>query len=194
MRTLRRATASQSNEAVDGVEAVQSLLDSQEPLGTLGRPGRRGVPAQKHQSQRGRAGLGQSTLVERAVQPRFTHFRAQVLTMQGRQPQSDVQPHPEQRWELGVGQVGVEVAVNVEELLLDDVRRVESAPEPRVHPQLDHAPESVAVLLEERRQRLAVAAAKPVDHVGRVAGRLVHVGLHPHYPRASQKPGPRNLE
>ena len=94
--------------------------------------------------------------------------------MQRRQPPADVQSQPEQRRELGVGQVGVEVAGDVEERLLDDVRRVESGSEPRVQAQLDHPPEPVAVLLEELRQRPAVAAAEPLDRVVRVAGRLVH--------------------
>ena len=83
-----------------------------------------------------------------------------------------MQPQPEQRGELGVGQVGVEVAGDVEERLLEDVRRVEPGPQPRVDAQLHHAPEPIAVLVEELRQRLAVAAAKPVDRVDRVAGSL----------------------
>ena len=169
--------------AVDRVEAVQRLLDAQHPLGALGRLGRRGVPAQEHRGQRGGAGLGQSALVERDLQPRVPHPGAQVLAMQGRQPPADVQPQPEQRGELRVGQVGVEVAGDVEERLLDDVRRVEAGSQPRVQAQLDHAPEPVAMLFEERRQRLAVAAAELLDRVGRVAGRLVHEGPHTLYPR-----------
>ena len=93
--------------------------------------------------------------------------------MQRRQPPADVQPQPEQRGELRVGQVGVEVAGDVEERLLEDVRRIEPASQPRVQAQLDHAPEPVAILVEERRQRLAVAAAEPSrsDRSGRRASR-----------------------
>ncbi len=55
--------------------------------------------------------------------------------------------------------VGVEVVIDVEERLLEDVRRVESGPEPRVDAQFDHAPELVAVLGKELRQSPLVAAA-----------------------------------
>ena len=80
----------------------------------------------------------------------------------------DVQSQPEQRGELGVGQIGVKVAGDVEERLLDDIRRVETSAKPRVQAQLHHAPEPLAMLLEERRQRLAVAAAELLDQVVRV--------------------------
>ena len=92
--------------------------------------------------------------------------------MQRRQPPADVQPQPEQRGELRVGQVGVQVAGDVEERLLDDVRRVEPGPQPRVQAQLHHAPEPVAMLFEQHRQRPAVAAAELLDRVDRVAGCL----------------------
>ncbi len=59
---------------------------------------------------------------------------------------------PKRRRGLRFGEVGAEVAVDVEERLLEDVRRVEPAPYPRVDPQLDHAPESVAILVELLRQ------------------------------------------
>ena len=175
-----------------GSRLIQRLLDAQHPLGALGRLGRRGVPTQEHRCQRGGAGLGQGAVVERDLQPRVPHPGAQVLAMQRRQPPADVQPQPEQRGELGVGQVGVEVAGDVEERLLDDVRRVEPGPQPRVQPQLDHPPEPLAILVEERRQRLAVAAAEPLDRVSRFAGRLVHGGPHTLYPRTGEKAGPRN--
>ena len=112
---------------VDGVEAVQA------PPGPAAAARRAGPPGSARC-----AGPGASTparpswpraerLVERDLQPRVPHPGAQVLAMQRRQPPADVQPQPEQRGELRVGQVGVEVAGDVEERLLEDVRGVEPA-------------------------------------------------------------------
>ena len=51
--------------------------------------------------------------------------------MQRGQPTAYVQPEPEQWRELRVGQVGVEIARDVEERLLEDVGGIEPGPEPR---------------------------------------------------------------
>ena len=51
--------------AVDRVEAVERLLDPEQPLGPVRRLRGRGEPAQQHRGQRGRAGLGQRLAVER---------------------------------------------------------------------------------------------------------------------------------
>ena len=61
---------------------------------------------------------------------------------------------------------------SVEEGVLEHVGGVEPALEPRVHAQLDHPPQPVAVALEQVRQRLAVAAAEPLDELAGV-GRIV---------------------
>ena len=90
--------------------------------------------------------------------------------MQRRQSPADVQPQPEQGLELRVGQVRVEVAGDVEERLLEHVRGIEPGPKPRVHAQLDHPPEPIAMVVEQLRQRLGVAGAKPFDPVCRVVG------------------------
>ena len=105
-----------------------------------------------------------------------------MLAMQRRQPPADVQPQPEQGGKLRVCQVGVEVAGDVEERLLDDIRCVEPGSKPRVEAQLHHVPEAVAMLVEERCQRLLVAAAELLDRVIRVARRLVSEGPHTLYP------------
>ena len=66
-----------------------------------------------------------------------------------RQPPADVQPHPEQGLELGVGEVGLEVAGQLEVGLLKDVRGIEAGPEPRVHAELDHPPQPIAIGVEQ---------------------------------------------
>lgn len=131
-----------------GSKLFRALLDPQPPLGAEGRLGRRDVPPQAHRRQRGGTGLGQRALVERDLQARVAHFRVQVLPMPRRQPPADVQAEPEQRRELRAGQAGVEVAGDVQERLLEDVRRVDPGPEPGLEAQLHHAPEPVAVLAE----------------------------------------------
>ena len=94
-----------------------------------------------------------------------------------------VQQKPEQRRGLRDGEVGAEVAVDVEERLLEDVRRVEPAPDPRVDPKLDHVPEWVALLVEELRPGPPVAAEEPMDRIGPVAVRIVQVVPHTPNPR-----------
>jgi len=107
-----------------------------------------------------------------------------------RQPPADVQAQPEQRGQLRVGQVGVEVAGDVEERLLEDIRCVEAGPDARVDAEFDHATEPIAVAIEQGRQRPAVAAAERPQRVGRIAEAVVHDGPHTLYPRAGQKAGP----
>ena len=51
--------------AVDRIEAVQRLLDPQEPLGALRGLRGRSLPSQQHRRQRGRTGLRQRLAVER---------------------------------------------------------------------------------------------------------------------------------
>jgi hypothetical protein len=52
------------------------------------------------------------------------------------------------------------LAGDVEELIMDDIGRLEPGSNPRVQPQLHHAPEPLAMLVEERCQRAADVAAE----------------------------------
>jgi hypothetical protein len=61
---------------------------------------------------------------------------------------------------------------DVEGRILDEVRRVEPGSKPEVQAQLLHAPEPLAMLVKERRQRRAVVAAELLDRDVRVARRL----------------------
>ena len=99
--------------------------------------------------------------IERDLQPGVPHAGAQVPPVQRGQPPADVQPHPEQRLELGVGAVGIEIAGQLEVGLLEDVRGIEAGPQSGVHAELDHAPQPVAIAIEQLAQRLAVAGAEP---------------------------------
>jgi hypothetical protein len=57
-----------------------------------------------------------------------------VLTVQRGQPPADVQPHPEQWLELGVGAIGIEITGQLGVGLLEDIRGIEAGPQPGVHP------------------------------------------------------------
>jgi hypothetical protein len=103
-----------------------------------------------------------------------------------------VQPHPEQGLELGVGAVGIEIAGQVEVGLLEDVRGIEARPQAVVHAELDHAPQPLAIAVEQLGQRLAVAGAEPVDQVRHLVGSLVHEGAPTPYLRAEAEAGPEN--
>ena len=83
--------------AVDRVEAVQRLLDPQEPLGPLRGLRGRGLPAQQHRGQRGGAGLRQRLAVERDLPAGVAHPGAEVMAVERRQPLADEQPQPEER-------------------------------------------------------------------------------------------------
>jgi hypothetical protein len=91
--------------------------------------------------------------------------------------------------QLRVGQIGVQIAGDVEERLLEDVRGVEAGPDARVDAQLDHATEPITIAIEQGRQRPAVAAAELLDQVGCVAGRVLHDSPHTPYPRAERRSG-----
>ena len=66
---------------------------------------------------------------------------------------------------------------------------VEPGPDAVVDAQIDHAPEPLTIVIEQSRQRLAVAAAEPLDQVGCVVGRLVHENPHTLYAHAKRQPG-----
>ncbi len=142
--------------------------------------------SQEHGGQRRRAGLRKRITVERDLHARVAHLRAEVLAVERRQPPTDVQPQPEQRRQLGVGEIGVQVVGYVEERLLEDVRGVEPGPHTRVDAQLDHATEPIAVASEQGRQCLAITSTKSLDQVGRFAGRVLHDGPHTPYPRRAK--------
>ena len=155
------------------------------PLGAAGGLGRRGVPTQEHRRERrGRAGIGRASLGRARLRAQRTRifvprcWRCIVVSRWPtcrRRPGSWRQPR--------VGQVGIKGTGDVDDHLLDDVRRIESCPKARVQAQLHHAPAPVAIAVEERRPRVAVTAAQPRNRVGRVAGCLVVVGPHIPYPR-----------
>ena len=83
--------------------------------------------------------------------------------MADRQPLAHDQPQPEERRQLRPLEVAVQAGRGVEERVLEHVGGVDPALEPCIHAQLDHPAQAVAVTLEQVRQRLAVAAAKPLQ-------------------------------
>ena len=106
-----------------------------------------------------------------------------MLAVERRQSPADVQPQPEQRRQLRVSQIGVQIAGDVNERLLEHVGSVNPGPEPWVDPQLDHATEPIAIAIEYRRQRPWAATAQPLDGVRCVAGSVFHESPHTPYPR-----------
>ena len=60
---------------------------------------------------------------------------------------------------MGSAQVGIEIAGQLEVGLLEDVRGIEAGPQSGVHAELDHAPQPVAIAIEQFGQRLFVAGA-----------------------------------
>src|SRR5262249_24526731 len=130
--------------------------------------------------------------IERDLQPGVPQEGAQVPPVQQGQPPSDVQPHPEQGLELGVGTVGIEIAGQVEVGLLEDVRGIEARPQSGVHAELDPAPQPLAIAMEQLAQRLAVAGAESVDQMHHLVRSLVHEGAPTPYLRAEAKAGPKD--
>ncbi len=109
--------------------------------------------------------------------------------MQGREPPPDVQAQPEQGRQLRIGQVGVKVVRHVEKGLLKNVRRVDAGPQPRIDAKLDHAPEPVAVLVEQLGERPAFATLEPLEEIGRIAHGVIHVCPHTPLSVRSSKTG-----
>ena len=166
--------------AVKGVQRVQGLLDPEHLLGPDRRVGGRREPAQQHRGQGGGAGLGQAVAVERDLLAGVAHLRAQVAPVADRQPLAHDQPQPEERRQLRALEVAVQAGGGVEERVLEHVGGVDPALEPRIHAQLDHPVQPIPVALEQVRQRLAVAAAKPLDEMEGIARIVRHES--PSYP------------
>ena len=98
--------------------------------------------------------------------------------MADRQPLAHDQPQPEEGRQLRAPEVAVQAGRGVEERVLEHVGGVEPALEPRVHAQLDHPAQAIPVALEQVRQRLAVAAAEPLDELLGVARIIRHDSPH----------------
>src|SRR5262249_7883365 len=84
------------------------------------------------------------------------------------QPLGHNQPQPEKRWQVLAPEIALQASGGVEKPVLEHVRGVEPALDPRVHAKLDHSVETVPITLEQVRQRLAVAGAQPLDEVAGV--------------------------
>ena len=174
---------------LDRLERVERLLDPEQQFCTLGGLGGGRVFSQEHGGKGVRAGLRKCVAIERDFHAGVAHLGAEVLAVERCESPADVQPQPEQRWQLRVSQIGVQVAGDVDERLLEHIGGVDAGSEPRVDAQLDHATEPIAVAIEYRRQRPAAARAQPLDGVGRVAWSGFHESPHTPYPRAGQKSG-----
>jgi hypothetical protein len=134
--------------AVDRNEAVQRLLDPQEPLGALRRLRGRGLPSQQHRGQRGGNGLRQRLAVEGHLAAGVAHPGAEVMAAERGQTLADNQPQPEERKQLRVAEIVIEALRRVEKRILDDVGRVEPAPDPCVKAEVDHPQQAVAIVIK----------------------------------------------
>ena len=73
--------------------------------------------------------------------------------MERRQAIADDQSQPEEHRQPGIAQIALHPLRQVEEAVLEHVGGVDPTLEPRVHAQLDHPPQAVAVPLEKVRER-----------------------------------------
>ncbi len=98
--------------------------------------------------------------------------------MDHRQPIADDQPEPEEHRHLGIAQIALDPARQVEESVLEHVGGVDPTLEPRVHAQLDHPPQAVAVPLVQLGERTAVAGPEPLEDGDGFAGCVVDALAH----------------
>ncbi len=122
--------------------------------------------------------MRQRPLVDRDLQAGITHASAKVLPVQCRQPPPDVHPHPQERLERGIDDIGGQVLGDVQIGFLQHVRSVDPRPQPRIHAQLDHPAQPIAVAIKDRRERTFFAGAKPAEQASHLAFGLVDVGSH----------------
>jgi hypothetical protein len=77
---------------------------------------------------------------------------------------------------------GIEPGRGIKKRILEHVGSIDSTLEPRIHAQLDHATQAVAVLLKQVRKRLAVAASEPLNKIQGIAGIIRHNAHHTSLP------------
>lgn len=61
-----------------------------------------------------------------------------MMAVQPHQTVSDKQTHPEEQWQLGVSEVLLQPARDIQVGVLDDIRGVDPAAQPRIQAHLDH--------------------------------------------------------
>jgi hypothetical protein len=89
---------------------------------------------------------------------------------------ADAQPEPEKGRQLGIAQVLVQPRGDVEERLLEDVRGIQPGLESRVHTELDHSAEPLAVDLEQLDQRLRAAGTESLNQFIALDRVVAHAG------------------
>jgi hypothetical protein len=114
-----------------------------------------------------------------------------VLAVERGEPPADVQPQPEHRRKLRIGEVGIEVSGQIENGLLKHIRGVDPRAQPRIEAELHHARQPITVLFEERRERALAAVAELSAWITGVAARMVHKWLHTRNPRVRPEPRPK---
>ena len=174
---------------IEGVERVERFLDLEDLLGPDRRLRGRCQPPQQHRGQGRRAGLGQRIAIERDLPAGVPHLRAQVLAMDHRQPIADDQSQPEKHRQLGVAQIALHPLRQVEEAVLKHVGGVDPTLKPRVHAQLDHPPQPVAVPLEQVGERPAIPGSEPLDQADGLARWIFYDVAHTLYWRTGAGSG-----
>jgi hypothetical protein len=101
-----------------------------------------------------------------------------VLTVDDLEPLKGQEPEPEkERHRIRLTSVLTQPVERLHACLLEDVRRIDSPPEPPVEAELDHPMQSVMVSLEQRTPQLTIARGDPAYGVQLFAGSW-HGGHH----------------
>jgi hypothetical protein len=142
-------------------------MEDEELLAAALRPDRRVrgrcQPTQEHRGQGRRAGLGHRIAIERDLLGGIPHSSAEVVAVDHRQPIADDQSQPEKHRQPGIAQVALHPLRHFQEAVLKHVERIDPTIKPRIHAQLDHPPQAVAVPLEQVGQRPAIPGSKPLE-------------------------------
>ena len=113
--------------------------------------------------------------------------------MDHRQPIADDPSQPEKHRHAGIAQIALHPLRQVEEAVLKHVGGIDPTLQPRVHAELDHPPQAVAVLLEQLGQRTAIPSPEPLEQADGFTRWVVPGLAHTLYPAGRRGFGTRKM-
>jgi hypothetical protein len=102
-----------------------------------------------------------------------------MLAMHAKEPLTHDQAQPDEERQIRSSLVIPKLGRSIEIGFLKDIGRVDAPLQAMIEPQLNHPPQSIPMGREKTRQCSLISAARPLDKVSQLFGRVGHLGSLP---------------
>ena len=164
--------------AVDRLHAVEDRLKADLHLGAKRGLAGGGHPAKQLIGQGSRTCMRIRAAMQRDLAAGVAQLSPEVAAVNLGKLLSGQKAEPEKRGHLGVGKIGISALGDIDERLLQDIRRVDASQKTAIQPKPDHPPEPLAMLNEQRRQARQVGRRTCVGLLAQIVRLVRHRGSH----------------